>query len=149
MKQKTDKLDDYSVTALQLGIWRVLVPIQAATGKLSFLHSWLRKWNGFKSSLPVVIRFLREIYSLDPGLNMIYFLVRLGTSVEGTLLLYASSRLLQTVIMSLKSLKSTESGFCQVEIGLTSGRPDINAILQAVVLRIMCTVLTSVIRWAS
>ncbi|KAJ7789192.1 P-loop containing nucleoside triphosphate hydrolase protein [Mycena olivaceomarginata] len=132
MKEKTDKLDDYSVTAVQLGIWRVLVPIQAATGKLSFLHSWLRKWNGFKSSLPVVIRFLREIYSLDPGLNMIYFLVRLGTSVEGTLLLYASSRLLQTV-----------------EIGLTSGRPDVNAILQAVVLRIMCTVLTSVIRWAS
>ncbi|KAJ7881141.1 P-loop containing nucleoside triphosphate hydrolase protein [Mycena olivaceomarginata] len=132
MKEKTDKLDDYSVTAVQLGIWRVLVPIQAATGKLSFLHSWLRKWNGFKSSLPVVIRFMREIYSLDPGLNMIYFLVRLGTSVEGTLLLYASSRLLQTV-----------------EIGLTSGRPDVNAILQAVVLRIMCTVLTSVIRWAS
>ncbi|KAF7375308.1 Lipid A export ATP-binding/permease protein MsbA [Mycena sanguinolenta] len=127
----TEMLDDYSFTTMQHGVWRTLIPIPAATTKVSFMSSWSSKWNSFRDSLPVVWWFLWEVYSLDPHLNLLYFLLRLASSVEGTLMLYASSKLLQTV-----------------EIGLTSGRPDINAILWAVGLRVACTALTSANRWA-
>ncbi|KAJ6468271.1 P-loop containing nucleoside triphosphate hydrolase protein [Mycena sanguinolenta] len=129
--KEAEPLDDYSFTTMQHGVWRTLVPIPAATTKVSFVSSWISKWNSFKASLPVIWWFLWEVYNLDPRLNLLYFLLRLASSVEGTLMLYASSRLLQTV-----------------EIGLTSGRPDINAILWAVGLRVACTALTSALRWA-
>ncbi|KAF7375311.1 Lipid A export ATP-binding/permease protein MsbA [Mycena sanguinolenta] len=130
--KETESLDDYSFTTLQHGVWRTLVPIPATTTtKVSFMSSWSSKWNSFQDNLPVIWWFLWEIYSLDPRLNLLYFLLKLGSSVEGTLMLYASSRLLQTV-----------------EIGLTSGRPDINAVLWAVGLRVACTALTSANRWA-
>ncbi|KAF7357995.1 P-loop containing nucleoside triphosphate hydrolase protein [Mycena venus] len=131
-EKEQEKLEDFSYSTLHFGIWSVLVPMEVAAGKLSFLRSWWDKWNRFRSSLPVVWRFLWEIYSLDPRLNLLFFLLRLVSSVEGTLMLYASSKLLQTV-----------------ETGLATGRPDMSAIFQAVVLRMMCTVLTSTVRWAS
>ncbi|KAJ7307912.1 hypothetical protein DFH08DRAFT_491355 [Mycena albidolilacea] len=133
--------EDYTITSLQLGIWRIFIPIKA-TGKLGLrrslslgLHTgssvWWMKWSTAKSTLPLIRCFLLEIYRLDPGLNLLVFALGLAFAVEGTPMLYASSRLLRTV-----------------ETGLATGRPDMNAILQAVVLRLGFTVLTSSIRWA-
>ncbi|KAJ6556425.1 P-loop containing nucleoside triphosphate hydrolase protein [Mycena capillaripes] len=136
----SDTEEDYTITSLQLGIWQMFIPVKA-TGKLGLrrtllgLHTgssvWLRKWSAAKSTLPLIRRFLLEIYRLDPGLNLLVFALGLASAVEGTPMLYASSRLLRTV-----------------ETGLATGRPDMNAILQAVILRLGCTVLTSSIRWA-
>jgi hypothetical protein len=98
--EEPDGLEDYSFATLQLGIWRLLVPVESATGKVSLSSglSWAcSKWNELKSMLPIIWRFLWEVYSLDPRLNLWLFILRLGASVEGTLMLYASSQLLRTV----------------------------------------------------
>ncbi|KAF8149666.1 P-loop containing nucleoside triphosphate hydrolase protein [Mycena galopus ATCC 62051] len=74
---------------------------------------------------------MREVYTLAPGLTLLLFILRLGSSVESTLMLFASSRLLRAV-----------------ETGLAEGRPDVAAILQAVIIRVICIVFTATISWA-
>ncbi|KAK7055673.1 P-loop containing nucleoside triphosphate hydrolase protein [Favolaschia claudopus] len=132
MQEDKDKLDDFSYSTLQFGVWRMLVPIPDAANKLPFMQSWLEKWNNFKSAIPIVQRFFLEVYSLDPILYLLYSLLRVVSAVEGTLMLYASAQLLSSV-----------------EHGLTTGRPDVAAIIRAVLLRVMCTALTTAIRWGS
>jgi hypothetical protein len=98
--EATEKLDDYSFTTLQLGIWRMLIPIESAAGQLPLLRGFSRlrsKWNHLKPMLPTAWRFLWEVYGLNPGLNLLLYTLRLAASVQDTLMLYASSRLLRTV----------------------------------------------------
>lgn len=103
----SDTEEDYTITTLQLGIWRMFIPVKV-TGKLGLrrtlslgLHTgssfWWSKWSTAKSTLPLIRRFLLEIYHLDPGLNLLAFALGLASAVEGTPMLYASSRLLRTV----------------------------------------------------
>ncbi|KAJ6556272.1 P-loop containing nucleoside triphosphate hydrolase protein [Mycena capillaripes] len=130
--EETDSLEDYSVTTLQLGIWRMFVPIEPSKlGIPRGFSFWWKRWNTAKATLPLIWGFILEVYNLDRGLNLLVFALRLASSVEGTLMLYASSQLLRTV-----------------ETGLATGRPDINAIFRAVILRVLCTALTTSIRWA-
>ncbi|KAF7335630.1 Lipid A export ATP-binding/permease protein MsbA [Mycena venus] len=129
-----ERLEDYSYTTLTLGIWRLLLPKESPSSKFSvasgFTLSW-DKWNEQISFLPIVWRFMTEIYLLSPGLVLLDLMLGFASTMEGTLMLYASTRLLRTV-----------------EVGLVEGRPDVKAILQAVVIRVTCVMLTSTISWA-
>ncbi|KAJ7705717.1 P-loop containing nucleoside triphosphate hydrolase protein [Mycena metata] len=131
-KLEGDKLEDYSYTTVQLGIWRLLLPIESAASRLvpKFSLSW-SGWEEIKSTLLLLWRFTREIYMLNPTLNLIFFVLKLGAGIEGTLMLYASGLLLRTV-----------------ETGLISGHPDSNAIMRAVALRVICGVFSSTLQWS-
>ncbi|KAJ7893210.1 P-loop containing nucleoside triphosphate hydrolase protein [Mycena leptocephala] len=132
--EETEKLEDYSYTTLQLGVWRLLFPKESFSSKFSLSPGFSLPWdkfNGVVSSLPIIWRFLREIYFLSPGLVLLVFVLGFGVAFEGTLMLYASTRLLTTV-----------------EVGLTQGRTNVNDILQAVALRVACVIITSTISWA-
>ncbi|KAJ6532944.1 P-loop containing nucleoside triphosphate hydrolase protein [Mycena capillaripes] len=93
-------------------------------------RSW-DKWNGVLAFLPVVWRFMTEIYRLSPGLVLLVFGLGFGVALDRALMLYASAKLLRTV-----------------EIGLVGGHTDVNAIIQAVMIRVACVILTSTISWA-
>lgn len=102
MSEKAQKLEDSSYTTLELGVWRLLLPRESFSGEFKF--SWIRgfslswrNWTGRTSFLPYTWRFVKEIYTLNPGLVLLAFMLRLGNAFEGTLMLYASSRLLRTV----------------------------------------------------
>ncbi|KAJ7903953.1 hypothetical protein B0H13DRAFT_1881972 [Mycena leptocephala] len=120
--EEDEKLEDYSYTTLQLGVWRLLLPQESFSSKFlaspGFSLPW-DKWNAVVSSLPIIWHFLTEIYLLSPGLVLLVFVLGFGIALEGTLMLYASTRLLTTV-----------------EVGLTGGRTNVNEILQAVVIQL-------------
>ncbi|KAJ6616725.1 P-loop containing nucleoside triphosphate hydrolase protein [Mycena sp. CBHHK59/15] len=126
--EKTTNLDDYSYSTLELGVWRILLHKQPFSVKLSL--SWNR-WQTLAAAAPVIRRFVAEIYCLAPGLVLLCLVLKLWAGFESTLMLYASGRLLRTV-----------------EVGLRAGKPDIDAILAAVVIRVMCVVVSSGIAWA-
>jgi hypothetical protein len=97
--EDSSKLDDYSYTTLQLGIWRVLFhkDSSASIPLLRGLWVWWKQSIEINSSLPLVWRFMRDIYTLAPGLTLLLLILRIGNSVESTMMLYASSRLLRAV----------------------------------------------------
>ncbi|KAJ7486488.1 P-loop containing nucleoside triphosphate hydrolase protein [Mycena latifolia] len=129
--QKSPNLDDYSYTTLQLGVWRVLVHRDSESFTAGLSLPW-NKWKELEDLAPMIWRFLREIWTLDPALILLAFVLRLGTGLQGICMLYASSLLLRTV-----------------EAGLTSGAPDVNAILWAVFVRIICSVVFTLAHWAA
>ncbi|KAJ7711883.1 hypothetical protein B0H16DRAFT_590413 [Mycena metata] len=120
------KNDEY--TTLELGVWRVLLPSDAAAGGL--FSATVSKWNAIAFAYPVVYRFFREIYSLSPHLVIMVILLKLWGELESVLMLYVSGRLLQII-----------------EVGLTEGRPDVNAITQALVARLIGVTVTATARW--
>ncbi|KAF7358426.1 Lipid A export ATP-binding/permease protein MsbA [Mycena venus] len=95
-----EKLEDYSYTTLTLGVWRLLLPKEPFAPRISlsrtFSLPWM-KWNESISFLPVVWRFLAEIYLLCPGLVLLVLVLGFGVAMESTLMLYASTKLLKTV----------------------------------------------------
>jgi hypothetical protein len=97
--EDSPKLEDYSYTTLQFGIWRILLHRDSRSSISPFrgLSVWWKKLIEINSGLPIVWRFMMEIYALAPGLTLLLFILRLGNSVESTLMLYASSRLLRAV----------------------------------------------------
>ncbi|KAJ7453361.1 P-loop containing nucleoside triphosphate hydrolase protein [Mycena galericulata] len=117
-------------TSIDLGVWRVLLPEEI---KSTRSRSWisLEKWNTVVLAYPLVLRFLQEMYHLNPTLVVLVVLLKLWEGVESVLMLYVSSRLLQII-----------------EVGLAEGRPDVNAIAQAIVARLICVTLTATTRWA-
>ncbi|KAJ6603585.1 P-loop containing nucleoside triphosphate hydrolase protein [Mycena vulgaris] len=134
-KGESPNLDDYSYTTLHLGVWRLLLHRESFTAGFSLsggLSVWSGKWQELTAFVPMVWQFLRDIWTLDPALVFLYLILRLGTNAEGILTLHTSSQLLRTV-----------------ETGLTTGHPDIKAILRAVTIRVLCTVFTSTLSWAS
>ncbi|KAJ6592521.1 hypothetical protein B0H19DRAFT_7158 [Mycena capillaripes] len=127
-------LEDYSYMTLTLGIWRLLLPKESFSSKFSVAPGFSLSWDKWKeqiSFLPTIWRFMAEMYLLSPGLVLLNFMLGFASTMEGTLMLYTSTRLLRTV-----------------EVGLVEGRMDVNAILQAVVIRMTCVILTSTISWA-
>lgn len=98
--EETDALEDYSITTLQLGIWRMFVPVEPSKlGLPRGFSFWWKRWNTAKATFPLIWSFILEVYNLDPGLNLLVFALRLASSIEGTLMLYASSQLLRTVML--------------------------------------------------
>ncbi|KAJ7028923.1 P-loop containing nucleoside triphosphate hydrolase protein [Mycena alexandri] len=120
------KNDEY--TTLDLGVWRVLLPRDVVSG--GFFSATVSKWNTIVFAYPVVSRFFREIYSLSPHLVILVLLLKLWGELESVLMLYVSGRLLQII-----------------EVGLTEGRPDVNAITQALVARLIGVTVTAAATW--
>ncbi|KAJ7215595.1 P-loop containing nucleoside triphosphate hydrolase protein [Mycena pura] len=125
----TDEEAD-ACTPLQLGVWRVLLPKEPAS-KYKRVRSAMDKWSAVALAYPLVLRFLLEIYSLDPRMFILVVVLKLWDGMESVLLLYVSSRLLQII-----------------EVGLREGRPDVNAITQAIIARLICVTFTATTTWA-
>ncbi|KAJ7215585.1 hypothetical protein GGX14DRAFT_443140 [Mycena pura] len=115
---------------LQLGVWRVLLPREPAS-KYKRLRSAMDKWSAVALAYPLVLRFLLEIYSLDPRMFILIIVLKLWDGMESVFLLYVSSRLLQII-----------------EVGIREGRPDVNAITQAIIARLICVTFTATTKWA-
>ncbi|KAJ7652453.1 P-loop containing nucleoside triphosphate hydrolase protein [Mycena polygramma] len=133
VKSLDSKLGDYSYTAQQLGVWRVLFANDSVSkaslfSGFSFSRMQLIELN---SNIALVWRFMKEIYSLAPGFILLLSLLRLVQSLEATMMLYTSSRLLRSV-----------------EKALIEGQADLAAILYAVMIRLLCIVLASIAGWA-
>ncbi|KAJ6494286.1 P-loop containing nucleoside triphosphate hydrolase protein [Mycena sanguinolenta] len=116
-------------TTLNLGVWRVLLPQEIVSG--GFISTTKQKWNSIVLGYPVVRKFFRQIYELSPHLIVLLILLKLWGEVESILLLYVSDRLLRII-----------------EVGLTEGRPDMSAITQALIARLICATVTAVTNWA-
>jgi hypothetical protein len=86
---------DHPYTVIDLGVWRVYLHKESfALGlPLSFL-----RWQTITKLLPVLQRFLAEIYHLNPGLVVLVFVLRLWTALDQSIKIYISSKLLKTVI---------------------------------------------------
>ncbi|KAJ7240576.1 P-loop containing nucleoside triphosphate hydrolase protein [Mycena rebaudengoi] len=126
---KTDlNLDsDPSYTVLELGVWQVLI---ATADLFPGLLPELPKWATFATSLPHVLRFLSDIYQLGPCLVLLFVSLKLWAGVESVLMLHVSSRLLRTI-----------------EVGLIEQRPDTQAIVQAIFVRLLCVICNAVTAW--
>lgn len=83
-------------TTIDLGVWRVLLhkDVVSKTYGIS-----MEKWNMAVLAYPLLLRFLREVYDLNPLLVALVVLLKLWEGVESVLMLYVSSRLLQIVIL--------------------------------------------------
>ncbi|KAJ6600174.1 hypothetical protein B0H10DRAFT_697698 [Mycena sp. CBHHK59/15] len=120
---------DTSYTTLDLGVWRVLLATKDPDS--SIFLGFKSSWNTVAAALPLILRFLGEIYHLRPDLVLLFFLLKLWSGVESVLMLYVSSRLLRII-----------------EVGLAEGRPDVNAICQAIMARLLCVTFTATTTWA-
>ncbi|KAJ7159261.1 P-loop containing nucleoside triphosphate hydrolase protein [Mycena crocata] len=128
-KDATKDQDDADCyTSLDLGVWRVLLPKELVSTKF---QATVEKWNAIALAYPLVLRFFLEIYHLNPLMVILVVLLKLWSGFESVLMLYVSSRLLQII-----------------EIGLTEGRPDVNAITQAIIARLACVTFTATTKWA-
>ncbi|KAF7355898.1 P-loop containing nucleoside triphosphate hydrolase protein [Mycena venus] len=116
-------------TTLHLGVWSVLLPNEVVAGGV--FSATKQKWNSIVLASPVVWRFFQEVYQLNPYLFMVLFVLKLWGEVESVVMLYVSGRLLRII-----------------EVGLTEGRPDVYAIAQALVARLICVTFTAVAKWA-
>ncbi|KAJ7879382.1 P-loop containing nucleoside triphosphate hydrolase protein [Mycena leptocephala] len=121
--------DANAYTTLNLGVWSVLLPNEVVSGGV--FSATKQKWNSIVLAYPVVLRFFQEIYALHPNLFVLLIVLKLWGEMESVVKLYVSSRLLQII-----------------EIGLTEGRPDVNAISQALVARLICVSVTAFAQWA-
>jgi hypothetical protein len=100
-KIEDERLEDYSYTTQTLGVWRLLLPRESFSAKLSFspgLSMPWDKWDETFSFISIIWRFLKEFYLLSPGLVLLFSILGFGVGMEKTLVLYASTRLLKTVI---------------------------------------------------
>ncbi|KAJ7176356.1 P-loop containing nucleoside triphosphate hydrolase protein [Mycena crocata] len=128
-------LDDYSYTTVRLGVWRLLLPQEARSfsdrfAPIPMVSSLYKRWIELKALAPKIWRFVTEIYNISPVLVTLVLILGSASACERTVMLYASTRLLRTV-----------------EVGLAEAKPNINAILQALLLRVACVILTSTISW--
>ncbi|KAJ7626077.1 P-loop containing nucleoside triphosphate hydrolase protein [Roridomyces roridus] len=130
-KSSPDDAEPDSYTSLHLGVWRVLLPKDTTSGFRRWNMFPMEKWNSVVKAYPLVLRFLREIYELDPMLVIFVVLLKLCEGMESVLTLWVSGKLLQII-----------------EIGLKEGRPDVNAISQALIARLLCVTFTATTKWA-
>ncbi|KAJ6540799.1 P-loop containing nucleoside triphosphate hydrolase protein [Mycena vulgaris] len=120
--------DADAYTSLDLGVWRVLLAQETVSRGFG---ATMDKWNSVRAAYPLVLRFLKELYHLNPYLIVVFVFLKLWGGMESVLMLYVSGRLLQII-----------------EMGLVEGRPDVNAITQAIVARLICGGLTATTEWA-
>ncbi|KAJ7222997.1 hypothetical protein B0H12DRAFT_292569 [Mycena haematopus] len=116
-------------TTLNLGVWRVLMPQEVVAGGV--FSTAKQKWNSIVLAYPVVQKFFYQIYQLSPQLFVLLILLKLWEGAESVLMLYVTGRLLRII-----------------EVGLTEGRPDVSAITQALIARLLCVTVTAVVDWA-
>ncbi|KAJ7107214.1 P-loop containing nucleoside triphosphate hydrolase protein [Mycena crocata] len=114
------------IRSIQLGVYRIVTEISPP---FSPREQWKKAVRGY----PTLVRLVRDVYALGPGMFLLFLLTRVWSScVDSTLSLHLSSRLLSII-----------------ESGLKQGTPDGAAILQAVALRMICLAFTAAIDWWS
>ena len=81
------KESSHSYTALQLGVWRVLIAksVVRLPGK------------ELLPALPLILVFVGEIYALAPGLVVFFILTKVWSGIQSSLILRTSSHLLTIV----------------------------------------------------
>ncbi|KAF8193957.1 P-loop containing nucleoside triphosphate hydrolase protein [Mycena galopus ATCC 62051] len=123
-----EKVED-AFTTLTLGVWRVLLPKEMVSGGV--ISTTKHKWNSIVLAYPVVQKFFQQIYQLNPHMFLLFILLKLWGEAESIVMLYVSGRLLRII-----------------EVGLTEGRPDVSAIAQALIARLICATVTAITSWA-
>ncbi|KAJ7669587.1 P-loop containing nucleoside triphosphate hydrolase protein [Mycena rosella] len=119
--------DADAYASLNLGVWRVLLARETVSRGFGVS---LNKWNAAVSGYLLLLRFLQEIYSLDPRMVVLFILLKLWDGMETVLMLYVSGRLLQII-----------------EVGLVEGRPDVDAITHAIAARLISSTFTATTEW--
>ncbi|CAK5284696.1 unnamed protein product [Mycena citricolor] len=118
-------------TSLKLGVWRLVMEKDAGDAS-SLLHlPGINKIRDVIAAIPMLVRFFLEIYALCPHLMLVYILLRVWGGLETVVMLYSSTRVLQSI-----------------ELGLRTGKPDLRAIGTAVALRVAGVTLSAVMKWA-
>ncbi|KAK6964745.1 P-loop containing nucleoside triphosphate hydrolase protein [Favolaschia claudopus] len=125
-KESKNEKDAY--TTLNLGVWSVLLPNEIVSGNI--VSSTKQKWNAIVLAYPVVQDFFRQVYDLNPHLVLLFVALKLWGEMESVVSLYVSGRLLRII-----------------EVGMTEGRPDASALLQALVAHLICVTLNATARW--
>ncbi|KAK0205840.1 hypothetical protein DFS33DRAFT_535802 [Desarmillaria ectypa] len=125
---RTNKTQPSSVQVetIQLGVWKLLLA-KSSVNPLN-IFKW---WNSVASSFPFLKRLAIDIYTLDPWLSVLYVLSTIWSGVESAVSLYLSSRLLKTI-----------------EASLHEGKPNTDAILNALLVRVAALIAAATVRWA-
>ncbi|KAF8209317.1 P-loop containing nucleoside triphosphate hydrolase protein [Mycena galopus ATCC 62051] len=119
---KTEGAAGPPIRALQLGVYRVVTEVLPP-------FSPREQWKKASRVFPTLLRLIKDVYTLSPWLFSLWVLGLIWySSIEPTLSLHLSSRVL-TII----------------EMGLKKGSPDAAAIFQAVALRMLCVGFTAII----
>ncbi|KAI6043334.1 hypothetical protein EDC04DRAFT_748271 [Pisolithus marmoratus] len=118
-------------TEIRLGVWRLVI----ANDSLSFLKlPGLRSYHDIVNVTPLIRRACGDLYTISPLMFLFLIFARLWSAMEDTLSLYFSSRLLTYIEHRISQGPDDQSG---------------NDLLWATVARILCSLLTSIINWAS
>ncbi|KAJ7644001.1 P-loop containing nucleoside triphosphate hydrolase protein [Roridomyces roridus] len=112
------------IEEVQLGVWRILIQKETSSAGVA------ARWSKFKTMVPTVQRHVAEVVALAPVLISLIFLSKLWTGLEDVLLLHLSGRIL-TII----------------EVGIKEGRPDVMAIVNAVVARMLVVSASATVEW--
>ncbi|KAK7025686.1 hypothetical protein R3P38DRAFT_3531455 [Favolaschia claudopus] len=113
---------------LKLGVWRILLPNEIVSGGI--VSATKHKCRAIVQAYPVVQQFFRQVYDLNPHLCLLFIALKLWGEIESVVFLYVSGRLLRII-----------------EVGITEGRPDSSAILQALLAHLICVTVTATARW--
>ncbi|KAK6984714.1 P-loop containing nucleoside triphosphate hydrolase protein [Favolaschia claudopus] len=112
---------------LKLGVWRILLPNEIVSGGI--VSATKHKCRAIVQAYPVVQQFFRQVYDLNPHLCLLFIALKLWGEIESVVFLYVSGRLLRII-----------------EVGITEGRPDSSAILQALFAHLICVTVTATAR---
>ncbi|RDB22977.1 Lipid A export ATP-binding/permease protein MsbA [Hypsizygus marmoreus] len=117
----TGDSDEFLTT--QIGIWQ----FWTARGSPFDLR---RKIMELVSGLQLFRRLVAEIFSISPGMLILFILSKIWSGVETAVLMQLSTRLLQII-----------------ESGLVEGRVDDRAIYMAILSRLSCVVFVAIMQW--
>ncbi|KAJ7259597.1 hypothetical protein B0H12DRAFT_421106 [Mycena haematopus] len=114
-----------SLEEMKLGVWRVLTEkeIQTSAG-------FATRWKKITALLPTIQRFVTDVYTVGPGLLLLIVLSRVWSAVEDVLLLHLATKVLSII-----------------EVGLREREPDTEAIVNAVVARILVVAISAAVQW--
>lgn len=90
----------------ELGVWKIIYVTQSRFTGLnlsSYLTSFLAKICICRDQWPLVIRFMKETYDIAPRGVILYVTHNLWDSLQGSLSMYFSSRILDLVFLHLHS----------------------------------------------
>ncbi|KAJ6621879.1 P-loop containing nucleoside triphosphate hydrolase protein [Mycena sp. CBHHK59/15] len=125
MKKQGVRQDGRTLEEIKLGVWRVLLERESSVDLAA-------RWKNFTNMIPSVQTFISDVYLIGPSLVSLICLAKVWSSLENIFLLHFSSRILSIV-----------------EVGLTEGRPDTRAIVNAVVARMLVVGISAIIDWWS
>ena len=94
----TDPKAQYTYQKMQLGIWELVYISRSRFSKMSWFQSaFLKNVHLIQEHWPVVLRFMEETYEIAPRETMCYLLHNFWNSLQGSLSLYTTSKLIDLV----------------------------------------------------